>query len=351
MMFASDNWAGAALPVLEALVAAGLARPEPAYGDDSVTRALERRFSDLFEREVAVVLVPTGTAANSLAVATFTPPWGAIVAHEEGHLMIDECGAPEFYSGARAYRLPAHRGLFTPEGLAAGLDAIPQGLHHGRLSVVSLTLPNEFGLLYTPGELATLAAVAHDRGLAVHLDGARFANAVARLGVAPADVTWRAGVDVLSFGGTKGGCAMAEAIVLFDPARREELLFRRKRAGQLISKHRFVAAQFEAWLDRGLWLDLATHANRMADLLADGIAACPHTRLAWRPGANEVFAFFSPETAARLEAAGARFYDWSTAALAADDLPRDGEKLWRLVTSFATRPEEVAAFLAALAAL
>ncbi len=351
MMFASDNWAGAALPVLEALVAAGLAPAEPAYGDDSLTRALESRFCDLFEREVAVVLVPTGTAANSLAVATFTPPWGAIVAHEEGHLMIDECGAPEFFSGARAYRLPARRGLFEAIELAARLDAIPQGIHHGRLSVLSLTVPNEFGLVPSPAEIGALAGVAHARGLAVHLDGARFANAVARLGVAPADLTWRAGVDVMSFGGTKGGCLMAEAIVLFDPARREDLLYRRKRAGHLISKHRFVAAQFEAWLDRGLWLDLATHANRMADLLAEAIDACPHTRLAWRPGANEVFAFFSTETAMRLEAAGAHFYDWSIAALSGDDLPRDGERLWRLVTGFATRPEEVAAFRAVLAAL
>jgi threonine aldolase len=341
MMFASDNWAGAARPVLDAIAAAGSAAPAPAYGDDETSLRLETRFAEIFGHEVAVVPVATGTAANSLAVATFTPPWGAVVAHEEGHLMVDECGAPDFFTGARTIRLPGVRGRLDPDDLARRLDALPQGLHHGRLSILSLTLPNEYGLAYRPEEIAALARVAHDRGLAVHMDGARFANALVRLDTTPADLTWKAGVDVLSFGGTKGGCLMAEAVVLFDTARREELLFRRKRAGQLISKQRFVAVQFEAWLADGLWLDLARHADRMADRLATVFAAAPRARLAWRPEGNEVFAFLPSATAERLSAAGAQFYDWSTAALGGDDLPREGEKLYRFVASFATEESEI----------
>lgn len=349
MNFASDNWAGASEPVLAAITAAGRAGPMPAYGTDPITRRLETRFAELFEHEVAVLLVPTGTAANALSIAALSPPWGAVVVHEEGHLAIDECGAPEFFAGIRTLRLPGRRGRLDAADLARRLDAHPQGLHHGTLSVLSLSEPNETGCLYRPDEIAALARIAHDRGLGVHMDGARLANALVRLGCSPADVTWKAGVDVLSFGGTKGGCLMAEAIVAFDPARRDALAFLRKRAGHLVSKQRLIAAQFEAWLDGGHWLTLAAHADAMADRLADGLAASPNARLAWRPEANEVFVFMTEPVAAALEAAGARFHDWSTAALGPEDAPRPGEKLWRLVASFATTPAEVDAFLAALA--
>ena len=348
MMFASDNWAGASERVLAEIAAAGRAGSLAAYGDDEMTRRVERRLSEVFEREVAVALVPTGTAANALAVATFCPPWGAVVAFEEGHLAIDECGAAEAFSGARVLRLPARRGKLEASDLARRLDEMPQGLHHGTLSLLSLTEPNEFGLIYTPGEIAAAAAVAEARGLAVHMDGARFANAVARLGCAPADLTWRAGVDVMSLGGTKGGCLMAEAVILFDPAKREELMMRRKRAGHLVSKHRLIAAQFLAWLDGGHWLELSGHANAMADRLAEGIGRSGAARLAWARQANEVFAVMATETAERLKAAGATFYEWSVAALEVADRPGEGEALFRFVTSFATTAEEVDGFLALL---
>jgi threonine aldolase len=227
-------------------------------------------------------------------------------------------------------------------------SAWPIGVHHGKPTVLSITEANECGRIYTPAEVTALAEVAHGHGLALHMDGARLANAVARLGCSLAEVTWNAGVDVLSFGATKGGCLMAEAIVSFDPDKREELAFRRKRAGQLISKHRLVAAQFDAWLDGGHWLDLAAHANAMADRLAAGVARSNAARLAWEPQANEVFVAMTPATADRLTAAGARFHPWSTAGLAAEDRLAEGEALYRLVTSFATAPEDVDAFLAEL---
>lgn len=348
MTFSSDTWAGASEPVLAALLAAGRAGTLPAYGADDLTRRLEARLAELFEREVAVFLVATGTAANALSVAAFTPPWGAVVAHEEAHLAVDECGAPEFFSGARTLRLPGRRGRLEATELARRLDETPQGLHHGTLSVLSLTSPNEYGLLYAPAEIAALAAVAKSRAMAVHLDGARFANAVARLGCAPADLAWRAGVDVMSFGGTKGGCLMAEAVVLFDVSKRDTLAFLRKRAGQLVAKQRLIAAQYLAWLDDGHWLALATHANAMADRLAAGLAAKREAALAWAPEANEVFVTMRPDVARRLHDAGVRFHDWSVAALTPEDRPAEGEKLWRFVASFATTADEVDAVLARL---
>lgn len=349
MMFASDNWAGASPKVLDALVAAGRLGPLPAYGDDEITRRLQTRFAELFEREVDVMLVATGTAANALSVAAFSPPWGLLFIHEEGHLAVDECGAPEFFAGTRTHPLPGRLGKLDPTDVAARLADFPTGVHHGRPSVLSITQANEVGQIYALDEIAALAAAAHDNGLALHMDGARFANALVRLGCTPAEMSWKAGVDVLSFGGTKGGCLLAEAIVSFVPGKAEELAYRRKRAGQLISKHRIVAAQFEAWLDGGHWLDLAAYANAMADRLAAGLAQTPGARLAWRPQANEVFAVMPLASAAALEAEGARFYPWSAAALPPEDRLADGEGLYRLVTSFATTAAEVDTFLAALA--
>lgn len=347
MIFSSDNWAGASAKVLAALTDAA-AGPAPAYGDDDLTRRLEARFAAAFEREVDVFLVATGTAANALSVAAFSPPWGQLLIHEEGHLAADECGAPEFFAGTRTATLPGRHGKLDADDLAARLRAWPTGLHHGKPAVLSITQANESGRIYTVAEVTALAEVAHAHGLALHMDGARLANAVARLGCSLAEITWKAGVDVLSFGATKNGCPMAEAIVSFHPEKREELAFRRKRAGQLISKHRFVAAQYDAWLDGDHWLDLARHANAMADRLAAGIARSRAARLAWDPQANEVFVAMTPATAERLQAAGARFYDWSTAALAPEDCLAEGEALWRLVTSFATTADEVDAFLALL---
>ncbi len=350
MNFSSDTWAGASEPVLAALLAAGRGGPVPAYGADQTTKRLEARFSELFERDVAVFLVTTGSAANALAVTALTPPWGAVVAHEEAHLAIDECGAPEFFSGARVLRWPAARGKFTPEDLDRRLSEAPRGLHHGELSVLSLTSPNEYGLVWSPAELAAVAGVAKAHGLSVHLDGARFANAIAASGCTPAETTWKAGVDVMSFGATKGGCLMGEAIVAFDLSVRERLAYLRKRAGQLVAKQRLVSAQFEAWLADGHWLTLAAHANAMATRLAEVFARADGMRLAWAPQANEVFVFMDGARAAALEAGGARFHDWSTAALIGDDRPGAGEVLCRFVTSFATTDEEIAAFADLLAA-
>lgn len=347
MIFTSDNWAGTTAKILAALAESnhGLA---PAYGADPVTTRLNARMSALFEREVAVFLVPTGTAANALSVAAFAPPWGAVVAHAEGHLGVDECGAPEFYAGTKVIGLPGTDGKLTPDEVQALLDDIPAGfVHQQQPAVLSLSNASELGLVYDPAEIAALAEVARRRGMAVHVDGARFANAVISAGATPAELTWKSGVDVLSFGGTKGGCLMAEAIVLFDTSKAEALGYLRKRAGQLISKHRFVAAQFDAWLDGDHWLDLAAHANAMALKLALGITALPPARVVHMPEANEIFAVLPQAARDRLRAAGAAFYDWPSRHFTDLALAPD-EGVVRLVTSFATDAADVDAFLTAL---
>src|SRR6516165_9678048 len=244
MEFASDNAAGVAPAILDALVRAN-AGFAIAYGDDSATRRLERRFSELFERDVAVFLVSTGTAANALALAHVSPPWGAVLCHTEAHAIVHECGAPEFFGGGlRLIGIEGEGCKLKPQTVEAALDR-HFGLRPHQLvpAALSLTQASEFGTIYQIDEIAALSALAHGRGMAVHMDGARFANAVARLGVPPAEVSWRAGVDVLSFGATKGGALAAEAVVFFDPAHAAAMAERRKRGGHLVSKHRFIAAQ------------------------------------------------------------------------------------------------------------
>ncbi|MGE3248542.1 MAG: low specificity L-threonine aldolase [Beijerinckiaceae bacterium] len=346
MFFASDNGSGASPAVLDALVRAntGFAMP---YGADEATKAAEAMLSDLFERECAIFLVPTGTAANALCLASLCPPWGAIFAHSDAHVMDDECGAPEFFTnGAKLVGLAGACGKIGPAALQEAIAAYPAGLvKQVQPAALTLSQATESGTLYTLDEIAGLSDMAHAAGLKVHMDGARFANAVAALGASPAEMTWKAGIDVLSFGGTKNGALMCEAAVFFDPGLARDFLFRRKRSGHTVSKARFLGAQMLAYLEKGHWLELASHANAMAQRLALGLGAVSGVRLPWPADVNEVFAILPPGADAALKKAGAVYYAWSAAALPAADRPGDGETFVRLVTSFATRAEEVDSFL------
>jgi len=346
MHFASDNWAGASAPVAAALadVNHGLV---PAYGGDDASRTATEWFAEIFEKEVSVFFVATGTAANALALAAFARPGGFVFCHEAAHVAVDEAGAPEFFAGGgKLAPLAGPRGKITAAGLEAAIRRHqPPSVHNGRPVAVTITQASEWGTIYTPDEVREIAQVAHRHGLKLHMDGARFANALVALNVTAADLTWRAGVDALSFGGTKNGCWCAEAVVLFDHRHADDLAYARKRAGQLFSKSRFVAAQFQGYFDHGHWLDNAVHANAMAKRLAGGIAQSHEGRLLFEPEANEVFAIWSKATSKRLRAAGASFYDWPAEGLAADEAPAEGEDLVRLVTSFATSKHDVAAFV------
>jgi threonine aldolase len=335
MRFFSDN-AAAACP--EALAALGDAnRIDTAYDGDRWSQRLNSAFSELFEREVAALWVSTGTAANALALAALCPPYGRIICHRQAHIEVDECGAPEFYTGGAKLLLGDGEGAkLTPDAVLALTAGIASDdVHRSQPAALSITNATEYGCVYTAEETAALGALCKARGLGFHVDGARFANAVASLDCAPADLTWRAGVDALSFGFTKNGGLAAEALILFDPALAEATHFRRKRAGHLLSKGRYLAAQILAMLEDRVWLRNARAANRAAARLA---AAAGADRLIHPVEANEMFVRVSEGEAAALRAQGFDFYDWGP-----------GEA--RLVTSWDSDPADVDAFAAAIRAL
>ena len=348
MNFASDNTAMVAPQIMAALAQAndGFVL---GYGNDPWTKRVEKRFAEVFNREVAVFLVPTGTACNALALAHLTPPWGAVLCHAESHIATDECGAPEFFgNGIKLVGIPGEAGKVTPAALKEILDKPQWGApHHVAPSVLSLSQATEAGTIYRPHQLRELADIAHARGLAVHIDGARLGNALARMNVAPDEATWKSGVDVLCFGATKGGAMAAEAIVFFDPARGADMAARRKRGGHLLSKHRFIAAQMDAYLADDLWLKLARHANAMADRLGDGLAAAGSAPV-WPVEANEVFAILPRAVCERLKTAGASFYERISESLPKETTVGPHAVLVRLVTSFATTASEVDQFVAAV---
>jgi len=345
MHFASDNAATIAPAVLDAITRANHGHAL-GYGNDDLTRAIERRVGEIFERDAAAFLVSTGTAANALALAHITPPWGGVLCHAQAHIMVDECGAPEFFGGAlKLIGLDGDAAKLRPATLAAAIARHTGHRPHAvQAASVSLSQASEAGTIYTASEVAALSEIARAGGLKVHMDGARFGNALARLNASPAEITWKAGVDVLSFGATKGGALAAEAIVIFDRASADAMHERRKRGGHLISKHRFVAAQLDGFLADGNWLTWARHANRMADRLAQGLARHAMAPV-WPVEANIVFVVLPQAVDARLRAAGASYYARDGAGAPDGIGMRPGDVFARLVTSFATTTTEVDRFL------
>lgn len=344
MFFASDNWAGAHPRINERLTkeAGGFAS---AYGTSELDKAIEARFNDIFEKEVAVFFVATGTAANSLSLASLAKPGGITFAHSEAHVIEDECGAPDFFSGMRVIPVEGALGKMDPNQLKSRIARFPQNaVHHGRANSITLTQATEVGTVYAINEIQAMTEIARREGLSVHMDGARFANALVSLNATPAEMTWKSGIDVLSFGGTKNGCWCAEAIVFFDPEKAREMPFLRKRAAQLFSKSRFISAQFAAYFEDDLWLDLARHANAMADRLRQGLSQSNRARLAWETTSNEVFAVLPIESMKTAHEKGAKFYDWLEPKNMAEPV-QEGEMLIRLVTSFATTTEDVDRFI------
>jgi threonine aldolase len=309
MQFFSDNTAPAAPLFLRAIESCnqGMAR---AYGDDDGSRRLEEAFSSYFGCKVRVFALSTGTAANALSLATLVPPYGAVLTTEHSHTLHDECGACELQSGgARLVGLASEHGRLDADVLDAWLADHTPSVHSVQPAAVSITQATECGTLYTPAQVAAIAAVARRRALPLHMDGARFANALAALDCSPAAMTWQCGVDVLSFGATKNGALTAEAVVFFDPALARDFELRRKRAGHLLSKMRFVSAQLLAAIEDPEFMAMAKHANRLARRIAQ---ACPQ-RLIHPSEANAVFLSLEPAIKQQLREQGFGFYDWGPA--------------------------------------
>ena len=304
--FYSDNTASVA-PELLAAIAAVNDGPQKAYGDDLWTVQLDAAFSEFFATPVRAFVVTTGTAANALSLATLSPPYGNVYAHCGAHVVEDECGAVEFFTaGARLTPIPGEHGRMDPAALEQALQAHPASVHTVQPAAVTLTQATELGTTYRPQAIRALSELAHRQGLQVHMDGARVANAIEFLDCHPADVTWRAGVDVLSFGATKNGALAAEAVVFFNGALVRDFELRRKRAGHLLSKSRYAAAQLLTYLQSGLWRRHARRANQMAQR----IAAAAGTRLVHPVEANELFLNLGAAGKAALRAQGFGFYDW-----------------------------------------
>lgn len=334
MRFFSDNTASACPEIMAALTEVNHGRAK-AYGEDEWTQRLDRCFSDYFGTTVRAFPVISGTAANALALATLSPPYGAIFAHEESHIAVDECGAPGFFSGgAQLELLPGEHGIVSVDSLKAALGRTRGDVHNVQPAALSLVQATDLGTGYRPEQLTALSDFVHGRGIKVHMDGARFANVVAFLGCHPGDITWRAGVDVLSFGATKNGALAAEAVVFFDPALVRDFELRRKRAGHLLSKSRYVSAQLLAYIETGVWKRNAQKTNR----LAQDIARAAASALLHPVEANEVFLGLGVERRSSLRAAGFEFYDWGAEA--------DGQA--RLVVSWDQPEEEVQALCTAL---
>ena len=286
--FTSDNVTGACPEVMDALIKAnsGFA---PSYGNDKWSLNLKNKFSEIFETNVTIFPATSGTASNSLALSALSPVFGKIYCHELSHINTDECGAPEFFTGgAKLIPIRGENGKITKKEFSESIRGTGN-VHLSQPAVVSMTQSCETGTVYQLDEISSISEIAHSHGLKVHMDGARFSNAVASLNVSPAEMTWKSGIDVLSFGGTKNGCLAAEAIVFFKPELVENFPYLHKRSGHLISKMRFISAQLEAYISNDLWLRNARHANSMATLLSKGLAAFSDIKLVYPTQSNEVF--------------------------------------------------------------
>lgn len=328
MNFTSDNAYGADPAIMAALAGNcdGAAVP---YGGDDFTARVNEQLSDIFAHEVVACPVITGTAANSLALATLSPPYGAIFCHERSHVAVDECGAPEFFShGAKLIGLAGEDGKITSQQVEASIGMLRPGVHGPRPSVLSISQLSEAGTAYRPDEIESLARTAHDRGMSFHMDGARFANALCRLGCEPADISWRAGVDAISFGATKNGALGAEAVLFFDRSKVAAFEYLRKKSGHLLSKMRFVSIQLAAYLENDRWLENARRANALASRIADAFAATRQAAIAHPVDGNIVFVVLPTAMAKALRASAAIFHD-------AQNLDNNNV-LCRFVTSFAT---------------
>ena len=336
MNLRSDNESIVAPEIMQALERANQGSAH-SYGDDVLTQRLQRRFNDFFEKEVFVLPVATGTAANSISIAQMTPPYGSVFCHESAHLYVDECGAPEFFSGgAKLLPLPGADAKIESSTLKARIEQSGfHGEHECQINGVSVSQATELGTVYSLNELEAISSLAHANNMLVHMDGARFANAIVSLNCTPAEMSWKTGIDFLSFGATKNGAMAAEAVIVFNEEHCEQILRRRKRAGHLFSKMRYLSAQLEAYLDDELWRRLASNANTRAAQLADGLSAVAGVEVLHPVQVNEVFVRLPSDVANRLYNSGHEFHPWP-----------GRPNVYRMICAHNTTPDDVDTLLA-----
>jgi threonine aldolase len=339
MNFASDNHYGVHPRILESLGEANTGSAM-AYGGDDWSKKSEKMLSEVFEKEIRVFWVTTGTAANGLALATITPPYGAVLCHSEAHIVGDECNSAEFFTaGAKIMSLQGPGGKITAAIVEKCLKGFVRGERDPKPKGVSITNATELGTVYSADEVQAISRLIRPRGLKLHMDGSRFANAVAGLGCSPAELTWKAGIDLMSFGATKNGALLLDAVVFFDLQVAEDFAHRRVRAGQQVSKARYLGAQMAAYLQDGLWLDNARRANALARKLAEGLRQSSVVRIAHPVEANMVYAIIPRELNDQLIASGVKFYPRMANELLGQI--KDDEIVVRLVLSFATPEADV----------
>jgi threonine aldolase len=338
--FASDNVYGVDPRIMQAMVEANEPLTDVSYCHDDGAKAVDERLSEIFEKDVRSFFVVNGTGANSLALSAISPPFGGIFCHVDSHINTDECNAPELITGgAKLITLSGEGNKLRPDVVQNKISQFLHGEHGAKPSALSITQATELGTVYSTSEIKSLSEVAASHGMKVHMDGARFANALVSLGCTPAEMTWKVGVDVVSFGGTKNGGMILESVVFFDMALAENFLYRRKRAAQLVSKGRYLSAQMLAYLREDVWLSNARRANELAQTLAKGLQRSNRVRLTNPVEANEIFAILPRDTFNAVIAAGAYFYEWPMDSLS------DDEVHCRFVLSCATPEAHVKQFL------
>lgn len=349
MFFGSDNQPCASQVVLDAISAANHDFTH-GYGNDNYTANAIKQLQDLFEYPVSVFFVATGTAANCLSLGALVNPWQTILCHEHSHVFMDESTAPEWFTGgARMVSIASKQGKVTLKHLEHYFTQIGDDIpHNPQVGALTLTQTNELGQVYSLEEIQSIGTFCQRQNIHFHMDGARFANAIAHLNCAPADITWKAGVDILSLGATKCGGLCAEAIIVFKPELAQALTHLRKRSGHLISKGRLFGAQFSAWLQDQHWLSLAHHANHQAQQLKQALNKFSEIEIIWPVDANEIFITLPKPLSLHLKQHGAEFYDWYPSTLPSDASLNADNDYVRLVTSFLTSDEHINAFIQAI---
>jgi len=347
MNFTSDNTEIIAEPILNAILKANK-YPVKSYGEDEITKKAKEKICDLFNIDAEIYFVTSGTAANALGISSVTPPYGSVFCHNESHIHLEECGAPEFYTGGcKLIPINGFAGKISKESFASAINDYPSDKYGFKPSCLSITQSTECGTVYSEKEVTELSSLANKHSIKVHMDGARFANAISTLKIKPSKITWESGIDLMSFGTTKNGTMSAEAIIIFNKKISKDMNLRIKRSGHLLSKMRFLSIQMDSYITNNLWIDLANKANSMAKYMYQELLLIDYIDIPWKVEANEVFILLPKRIEKKLIKLGIQFHKWSKIGIK-PLISNDDKEFIRLVTSYNTTKNEIDQFIAIL---